>query len=144
VHGSAPDIAGLGIANPTAMLLAGCMMLEHLEQHEVAQRVRAAVRSTLEARQTVTPDVGGTARTEQFTDAVIRRAVLPAGGCHPPGSRTGVLSRPVRQYCVKRVVHLRDRVSDALHQCGLRHARIEIRMDDGLAAAEARGRVPDR
>jgi isocitrate dehydrogenase (NAD+) len=72
VHGSAPDIAGRGIANPTAMVLAGCMMLEHLGQHDVAQRVRTAVRSTLEARQTVTPDVGGKARTEEFADAVIR------------------------------------------------------------------------
>jgi isocitrate dehydrogenase (NAD+) len=72
VHGSAPDIAGLGVANPTAMVLAGCMMLEHLGQHEVAQRVRTAVRETLEARQTVTRDAGGNARTEQYADAVIR------------------------------------------------------------------------
>lgn len=72
VHGSAPDIAGLGIANPTAMLLAGCMMLEHIDQQDVAKRVRTAVKQTLEARQTVTPDVGGTARTEQFAEAVIR------------------------------------------------------------------------
>jgi isocitrate dehydrogenase (NAD+) len=72
VHGSAPDIAGLGIANPTAMVLAGCMMLEHMGQHEVARRIRTAIMTTLEARQTVTPDAGGRARTEQFTDAVIR------------------------------------------------------------------------
>jgi isocitrate dehydrogenase (NAD+) len=72
VHGSAPDIAGLGIANPTAMVLAGAMMMEHLGQHDVAQRVRNSVRETLEARQTVTPDVGGTAKTGQFADAVIR------------------------------------------------------------------------
>jgi isocitrate dehydrogenase (NAD+) len=73
VHGSAPDIAGLGIANPTAMVLAGAMMMEHLGQHEVGQRVRAAVRTTLEARETVTPDVGGKARTEQYAEAVIRQ-----------------------------------------------------------------------
>jgi isocitrate dehydrogenase (NAD+) len=72
VHGSAPDIAGLGIANPTAMMLAGCMMLEHLGQHAVSERVRAALKDTLEARKTVTPDVGGKARTEQYADAVIR------------------------------------------------------------------------
>jgi isocitrate dehydrogenase (NAD+) len=72
VHGSAPDIAGLGIANPTAMVLAGCMMLDHIGQNDVAQRVRAAVKQTLEARQTVTPDAGGKARTEQYTEAVIR------------------------------------------------------------------------
>jgi isocitrate dehydrogenase (NAD+) len=73
VHGSAPDIAGRGIANPTAMVLAACMMLEHLEQHEVAQRIRRAVKETLEARRTVTPDIGGTARTEEYAAAVIRR-----------------------------------------------------------------------
>jgi isocitrate dehydrogenase (NAD+) len=72
VHGSAPDIAGLGIANPTAMILAGCMMLDHLGQLDVAQRVRAAVRTTLEARQAVTPDVGGKARTEEYGEAVMR------------------------------------------------------------------------
>jgi len=72
VHGSAPDIAGHGIANPTAMLLAGCMMLEHLGQHDTSHRVRDALRRTLEARETVTPDLGGRARTEEFADAVIR------------------------------------------------------------------------
>jgi len=72
VHGSAPDIAGLGIANPTAMILAGAMMLEHLGQQEVAQRVRAAVRDTLRAGETVTPDAGGRARTEEYADAVVR------------------------------------------------------------------------
>jgi isocitrate dehydrogenase (NAD+) len=72
VHGSAPDIAGYDIANPTAMLLAGCMMLEHLEQHEISARVRDAVKRTLEARETATPDVGGKAHTGEFGDAVIR------------------------------------------------------------------------
>jgi isocitrate dehydrogenase (NAD+) len=72
VHGSAPDIAGQGIANPTAMTLAGCMMLEHLAQHDAAQRVRDAVKSTLEVRETLTPDLGGNARTDAFADAVIR------------------------------------------------------------------------
>ncbi|CAN5783636.1 isocitrate dehydrogenase (NAD(+)) [soil metagenome] len=71
VHGSAPDIAGHGIANPTAMVLAGCMLMEHLDQHDVSKRVRTALTGTLEARQTVTPDLGGKARTEQFADAVI-------------------------------------------------------------------------
>jgi isocitrate dehydrogenase (NAD+) len=72
VHGSAPDIAGYNIANPTAMLLAGCMLLEHLGQHEVGGRVRDAVKRTLEARDTVTPDVGGKAHTNEFADAVVR------------------------------------------------------------------------
>ena len=73
VHGSAPDLAGKGIANPTAMMLAGCMMLEHLGQHETAGRIRTALHETLEARDTLTPDLHGTATTEQFGEAVSRR-----------------------------------------------------------------------
>lgn len=72
VHGSAPDLAGKGIANPTAMILAGCMMLEHLGQHETGARVRQALRKTLEDRETLTPDLHGTASTDQFADAVVR------------------------------------------------------------------------
>jgi isocitrate dehydrogenase (NAD+) len=71
VHGSAPDIAGRGIANPTAMLLAGCMLMEHLGQHDVSTRIRNSIKHTLESRVTVTPDVGGTARTEEYADSVI-------------------------------------------------------------------------
>jgi isocitrate dehydrogenase (NAD+) len=71
VHGSAPDIVGRGIANPTAMLLAGCMLLEHVGQHEVSGRVRDSIRRTLEARTAVTPDAGGRARTDEFAAAVI-------------------------------------------------------------------------
>ena len=71
VHGSAPDIAGRGIANPTAMLLAGCMMLEHIGQRDVSTRVRNAVKATLEAREAVTPDAGGSARTEEYADAIV-------------------------------------------------------------------------
>ena len=72
VHGSAPDIAGKEIANPTAMILAACMMLEHLGRNETALRIREAVRVTLEARQTLTPDLGGNASTGQFGDAVVK------------------------------------------------------------------------
>jgi isocitrate dehydrogenase (NAD+) len=72
VHGSAPDIAGRDIANPTAMTLAACMMLEHLGQHDVARRIRTALGRTLEARQSLTPDLGGSASTTAFADAVIR------------------------------------------------------------------------
>jgi isocitrate dehydrogenase (NAD+) len=71
VHGSAPDIAGRGIANPTAMLLAGCMLMEHLGQHDVSTRIRNSIKHTLESRVTVTPDVGGTAHTEEYAAAVI-------------------------------------------------------------------------
>jgi isocitrate dehydrogenase (NAD+) len=72
VHGSAPDIAGRGIANPTAMVLAACMMLDHIDQKPVADRIRDAVRRTLEARECITPDVGGMARTEEYAEAVVR------------------------------------------------------------------------
>jgi isocitrate dehydrogenase (NAD+) len=72
VHGSAPDIAGKGVANPTAMVLAACMMLEHLGQHEAGGRIRAAIRKTLEAREALTPDLHGSASTDAFTTAVAR------------------------------------------------------------------------
>jgi isocitrate dehydrogenase (NAD+) len=71
VHGSAPDLAGRGIANPTAMLLAGCMMLDHLEQTGAAARIRAALSATIRAGRVLTPDIGGSATTQQFADAVI-------------------------------------------------------------------------
>jgi len=71
VHGSAPDIAGKGIANPTAQILAACMMLDHIGQGTVAARVRRALESTLAARETLTPDLGGRATTAEFTRAVV-------------------------------------------------------------------------
>jgi len=71
VHGTAPDIAGKGIANPTAVMLAACQMLDHVGDGARATRVRNAVEKTLRAKQTVTGDIGGTATTEQYTDAVI-------------------------------------------------------------------------
>lgn len=72
VHGSAPDIAGKGVANPCALLLAACMMLEHLGLADAAQRVRRAIRATLEARDRVTPDLGGSGTTEGFADALVQ------------------------------------------------------------------------
>ena len=73
VHGSAPDIAGRGIANPCALLLAACQMLDHLGLIEPAQRLRAAIRATLAAKDRTTPDLGGTGTTETFADALIER-----------------------------------------------------------------------
>ncbi|MBX6364240.1 MAG: NAD-dependent isocitrate dehydrogenase [Gemmatimonadetes bacterium] len=73
VHGSAPDIAGKGIANPSAMILAGCMMLEHIGQADVAARVRTALETTIRAGDATTPDLGGTGTTESFAEAVVRR-----------------------------------------------------------------------
>jgi len=71
VHGSAPDIAGLGVANPTALLLAGAMLLDHIGQLEPAERVRKALHRTLEEPATRTGDLGGPLGTEAFTAAVI-------------------------------------------------------------------------
>ena len=73
VHGTAPDIAGKGIANPSALALAACMMLDHLGDHDRASRIRAAIAATIREGRTVTRDLGGTATTEQFTDAIIER-----------------------------------------------------------------------
>ena len=72
VHGSAPDIAGKGVANPTAVILAGCLMLEHLGEHAMAKRIGDAVRRTVRAHEAVTGDLGGNATTQEYTDAVIR------------------------------------------------------------------------
>ena len=71
VHGSAPDIAGKGIANPTAMTLSGVMMLRQLKQNEAADRVERAIYSVFEKGQVLTRDLGGTASSKEFTDAVI-------------------------------------------------------------------------
>jgi tartrate dehydrogenase/decarboxylase / D-malate dehydrogenase len=72
VHGSAPDIAGKGIANPTGAILSAAMMLEWLGEFDGAARTRAAVERALAAGQ-LTPDVGGTLATTQVTDAVVKQ-----------------------------------------------------------------------
>jgi isocitrate dehydrogenase (NAD+) len=73
VHGSAPDIAGKGIANPTALLLAAAMMLEHCRLPELAVRLRKAIDETLNLDQVRTGDLGGRATTAQFTRALRAR-----------------------------------------------------------------------
>lgn len=70
VHGSAPDIAGDGVANPTAMILSAAMMLDHLGHPDEATRVRTAVETVL-ANGPHTPDLGGSASTDEMTEAVI-------------------------------------------------------------------------
>jgi isocitrate/isopropylmalate dehydrogenase len=72
-HGTAPDIAGRHIINPTATLLSGVMMLEHLGFAEAAARIRRAVDETYAARDRLTPDQGGSSHTEEFCDAVAGR-----------------------------------------------------------------------
>ncbi|MBW3552368.1 MAG: NAD-dependent isocitrate dehydrogenase [Gemmatimonadetes bacterium] len=71
VHGSAPDIAGQGVANPTAQVLAAVLMLEHIGQPEVAERIRKALLTCLHACDVLTRDLGGSASTREFADAVI-------------------------------------------------------------------------
>jgi isocitrate dehydrogenase (NAD+) len=70
VHGSAPDIAGLGIANPSAVVLAGCMMFEYMGRPEVGARTREALVAALQGG-VRTRDLGGTASTREFADSVI-------------------------------------------------------------------------
>jgi isocitrate dehydrogenase (NAD+) len=71
VHGSAPDIAGKGIANPTALLLSACLMLEHLGDADTATRIRAAIHTVIRGGDTRTADMGGSATTEEYTRALV-------------------------------------------------------------------------
>jgi isocitrate dehydrogenase (NAD+) len=71
VHGTAPDIAGQDIANPTALLLSAVLMLQHLEEDEKAGRIQGALWTVLGSGH-VTPDLGGTATTSSFADAICR------------------------------------------------------------------------
>ena len=77
VHGTAPDIAGRGIANPTAAIMAGAMMLERLGQRERGLRLEAAVRRAIAAGRDLTPDLGGQGTTSSFVGAVV--AALESG-----------------------------------------------------------------
>jgi isocitrate dehydrogenase (NAD+) len=72
VHGSAPDITGQGIANPTALILSGVLMLRHLGENEAADRVLQAVFRVLEEGEARTPDLGGGSSTEEFAEAIVR------------------------------------------------------------------------
>ncbi len=75
VHGSAPDIAGKGIANPTAMALSGCMMLRQLNMKESADRLENAIYAVFEKHEVLTRDLGGKATSREFTDTVIATMV---------------------------------------------------------------------
>jgi isocitrate/isopropylmalate dehydrogenase len=74
VHGTAPDIAGKGIANPTALLFSALMMLRHLGENELADKIGRSVLRVCADGKCTTVDLGGTASTEEFTAEVIRRA----------------------------------------------------------------------
>ena len=72
VHGSAPDIAGKDVANPTALLQSAILMLRHIDEERAADRIQAALEKTYAAKKTLTRDVGGKAGTRAFADAVIQ------------------------------------------------------------------------
>ena len=73
VHGSAPDIAGKGIANPVALMLAAGMMLDHVGRVDLGDRLRAAIDATLNVDNVRTGDLGGSANTRTFTEALVKR-----------------------------------------------------------------------
>jgi isocitrate dehydrogenase (NAD+) len=73
VHGSAPDIAGKGIANPVALLLAAAMMLDHVGRNDLAQRMRTAIDQTLNQDKVRTRDLGGTASIQEYAQSIVRR-----------------------------------------------------------------------
>ncbi len=73
VHGTAPDIAGKGVANPTAIVLSACQMLDYLDETDAAQRIRQSIEEVLVEGQRLTRDLGGSATTREFTDAVIEK-----------------------------------------------------------------------
>jgi isocitrate dehydrogenase (NAD+) len=70
VHGSAPDIAGQGIANPTAILMSAIMMLRHIGEHDAAIRIEKAMLEVFAEGRSITKDLGGTARTNEFARAI--------------------------------------------------------------------------
>jgi isocitrate dehydrogenase (NAD+) len=73
VHGSAPDIAGKGVANPLALIMSGVMMLNHIHEEQRAEKIKAAYNAVLAEGKTLTRDLGGTAGTNEFADALIAR-----------------------------------------------------------------------
>jgi isocitrate dehydrogenase (NAD+) len=73
VHGSAPDIAGKGVANPLALIVSATMMLDHMHEEAISQKVREAYEAVLKDGKSLTRDLGGTAGTEEFAEALIHR-----------------------------------------------------------------------
>jgi isocitrate dehydrogenase (NAD+) len=72
VHGSAPDIAGKGVANPLALIMTAEMMIHHIGEHPVAEKIRKGYDAVLTEGKSLTRDLGGSAGTEQFADALIQ------------------------------------------------------------------------
>jgi isocitrate dehydrogenase (NAD+) len=72
VHGSAPDIAGKNLANPTALLQSAVLMLHHINEGATAERVQTAIEQVYREGKALTKDVGGTSGTREFADAVVK------------------------------------------------------------------------
>src|SRR5690349_10930737 len=70
VHGSAPDIAGQGIANPTALILSAIQMLRYIDERDAAQRLENALFAVFQEGKSITKDLGGTAKTNEFARAI--------------------------------------------------------------------------
>ncbi|WP_296888612.1 homoisocitrate dehydrogenase [uncultured Methanobrevibacter sp.] len=75
VHGSAPDIAGKGIANPCSMILSTAMMLDYIGEKEISQKINKAVENVVCRGKILTPDLGGTAKTKEMTDAIVNEVI---------------------------------------------------------------------
>src|SRR6476659_9777209 len=73
VHGSAPDIAGQGIANPTALLMSATIMLRHIGEQDAAQRIEKAMLDVFAEGKSLTRDLGGTAKTNEFASAIVEK-----------------------------------------------------------------------
>jgi isocitrate dehydrogenase (NAD+) len=71
VHGSAPDLAGKGLANPVALIRSAALMLEHIGQSRAARRIEEAVRQTLQAGRGLTRDLGGDGTTASLTERIV-------------------------------------------------------------------------
>ena len=98
VHGSAPDIAGKGIANPCALLLGAAQMLDHLALPQQAERLRKAIIATLEAKDALTPDLGGEGNTMGFAQAIATRlSAGVAASMKKPGIRRAFWLRRKRR-----------------------------------------------
>ncbi|MFN8485502.1 MAG: isocitrate dehydrogenase (NAD(+)) [Anaerolineae bacterium] len=84
VHGTAPDIAGKGLANPTALILSGVMMLRHMAKYDVANRIERAVLDVFAEGRHITRDLRGTASTQEYVDAIIEKLHRPSA---PPAQQ---------------------------------------------------------
>jgi isocitrate dehydrogenase (NAD+) len=73
VHGSAPDLAGKGLANPLALIMSGTMMLNHIHEEALASKIKTAYNAVLAEGKTLTRDLGGSANTNEFADAIIAK-----------------------------------------------------------------------